>query len=140
MSSMIIFILAFSVLEMSTLATVGLLVKEIGTLSSSLADSVPKGSRNDKIWSVMNAGERDTPHETFNRRFDALFGEDCRDSNGRLHHVRQGKLGMGLIVAYLSKTDWTLGFPLDLVEIKLQRLIAELKHLQYVQNLIIYQC
>jgi hypothetical protein len=118
-------------------ATIGLLVKEIGTLSNSLADSVPKGSKNDKIWSVMNTEERDTPHETFNRRFDALFAEDCRNSNGRLHHVRQGKLGMGLIVSYLSKINWALGFPLDLVELKLQRLIAELKHLQYVRNFII---
>jgi hypothetical protein len=121
---------------MST-ATIGLLVKEIGTLSNSLADSVPKGSKNDKIWSVMNTEERDTPHETFNRRFDALFAEDCRDSNGRLHHVRQGKLGMGLIVSYLSKINWALGFPLDLVELKLQRLVAELKHFQYVRNFII---
>jgi hypothetical protein len=40
----------------------------------------------------MNTEECDTPHETFNRRFDAMFAEDCRDSDGRLHHVRQGKL------------------------------------------------
>ncbi|KAI0245845.1 hypothetical protein BJV78DRAFT_1287088 [Lactifluus subvellereus] len=114
---------------MSTLATVKLLVKEIGILSNSLSDAVPKGSKDDKIWSVMNTEECDTPHETFNRRFDALFAEDCRDSDGRLHHVRQGKLGMGLIVSYLSKINWT-DFPLDLVELKLRRLITELKHLQ----------
>jgi len=71
------------------------------------------------------------PHETFNRRFDALFGEDCRDPHGRLHHVCQGKLGMGLIVLYLSKINWD-SFPLDLVELKLQRLITELKYLQCV--------
>ncbi len=34
---------------------------------------------------------------------------------------------MGLVVSYLSKIDWTAGFPLDLVELKLQRLISELK-------------
>lgn len=84
----------------------------------------------------MKAAERDTPHETFNRRFDALFAEDCRDSDGRLHHVRQGKLGMGLVVQYLSKIDWT-SFPLDLVELKLQRLIIELKHLQYVSSSVV---
>ena len=114
------------------LATVFSLLKEIGTLSNSLGDSVQKASKNDKIWSVMNTEEHNTPHKTFNRRFDALFAEDCHDSNGRLHHVRQGKLGMGLIVSYLSKINWALGFPLDLVELKLQRLVAELKHLQYV--------
>jgi hypothetical protein len=116
---------------MSTLATVKQLVKEIGTLSNSLADSVPKGSKDDKIWSVMHTEECDTPHETFNRRFDVLFAEDSRDSNGRLHYIRGGKLGMGLVVLYLSKLNW-VGFPLDLVELKLQRLLTELKYLQYV--------
>ena len=121
-----------SMLEMSTgptLTTIKLLIKEISTLSSSLSDSVPKGSKDDKIWSVINSEERDNPHETFNRRFDVMFAEDCRDSDGRLHHLRQGKLGINLVVSYLSKINWT-GFPLDLVEIKLQRLITELKFLQ----------
>ena len=66
-----------------------------------------------------------------------MFAEDCRDSNGRLHYVRQGKLGMSLVVSYLSKINWTTGFPLDLVELKLQCLITELKILQYASNLII---
>jgi hypothetical protein len=78
----------------------------------------------------MNTDELDNPHETFNRRFDAMFAEDCRDSDGRLHYVRQGKLGMGLVVLYLSKINWTTGFPLDIVELKLQRVITELKGLQ----------
>ena len=115
---------------MSTPETVKQLVKQIGALSSSLSDAIPKGSKDDKIWSVMNTKEGDTPHETFNRWFDVLFGEDCRDSDGRLHHIHQGKLGMGLIIAYLSKIDWIQGFPLDLVELKLQCLIHDLKHLQ----------
>jgi len=101
-------------LTMSTLATIKLLVKEIGILSNSLSDAMPKGSKDDKIWSVTNAEECDTPHETFNRRFDALFAEDCRDSDGRLHHLRQGKLGMGLVMSYLSKINWT-SFPFDLM-------------------------
>jgi hypothetical protein len=117
--------------KMSTLASIKTIVKEISTLSSTLTDSVPKGSKDDKIWRIMNTKELDMPHETFNRRFDALFGEDCRDPHGRLHHVCQGKLGMGLIVLYLSKINWD-SFPLDLVELKLQRLITELKYLQCV--------
>jgi len=92
-------------------ATIRQLVKEISTLSNSLSDSVPKGLKDDKIWSVMNTEERDTPHETFNRRFDAMFAEDCRDSDGRLHHVRQGKLGMGLVVSYLLKITGLRAFP-----------------------------
>jgi hypothetical protein len=121
----------------TSVATIRLLVKEISTLSTSFLDSVPKGSKDDKIWSVMNTDELDTPHETFNRRFDAMFGEDCRNSDGHLHYVRQGKLGMGLVVPYLSKINWTTGFPLDLVELKLQHLVTELKSLQYVSDFII---
>ena len=104
---------------MSTPETVKQLFKEISTLSSSLSDAVPRGSKDDKIWSVMNMKEGDIPHETFNRQFDALFGEDCCDPGGCLHHIRQGKLGMGLIISYLSKINWTKDFPLDLVELKL---------------------
>ena len=115
---------------MSTPETIKQLVKEISTFSSSLSDAIPKGSKDDKIWSVMNTEEGDNPHETFNRRFDALFGEDCRDSGGHLHYVCQGKLGMGLVITYLSKINWTKDFPLDIVEIKLQRLVDELKRLQ----------
>jgi hypothetical protein len=123
---------------MSTPATIRLLVKDINIFSNSLSDSVPKGSKDNKIWSVMNTEEHDTPHETFNQRFDALFTEDCRDSDGRLHLVHQSKLGMGLVVSYLSKINWTIGFPLDLVELKLQCLVTELKVLQYVPYSIIY--
>ncbi|KAI0273133.1 hypothetical protein BGY98DRAFT_936385 [Russula aff. rugulosa BPL654] len=38
---------------------------------------------------------------------------------------------MGLVVSYLSKLDWT-SLSLDIVELKLQHLIAELQHLQCV--------
>ena len=122
----------------TSVATIKQLVKEITALSTSLLDSVPKGTKDDKIWSVMNTDELDNPHETFNRRFDAMFGDDCRDSVGRLHYVRQGKLGMGLVVSYLSRINWSTGFPLDLVELKLQRLITEMKSLQYVSLTILF--
>ena len=124
----------FSVLKMPApnITTIKLLVKEISTLSNSLLDSVPKGSKDNKIWSIMNTEEHDNPHEMFNWRFDAMFAEDYHDSNGCLHHPHQGKLGINLVVSYLSKINWTSGFPLDLMEIKLQCLITELKFLQYV--------
>jgi len=123
---------------MSALATIKQLIKEINVLSNSLSDVVLKGSKDDKIWSVMNTKEGDTPHETFNHRFDALFGEDCHDSGGCLHYVHQGKLGMGLVSSYLSKINWTTGFPLDLVELKLQHLITELKLLQCIPKDLTY--
>jgi len=37
---------------------------------------------------------------------------------------------MGLVMLYLSKINWTKDFPLDLVALKLQRLIDELKNHQ----------
>ena len=74
-------------------------MKSIVALSNSLPKYVPHGTTKDKIWAVMHNQEG----ETFNKRFDALFGEDFRDSDGCLHHIRQGKYGMGLICAYLNQ-------------------------------------
>src|ERR1700755_1139316 len=102
------------------------LVRDITTLLNALPQSIQQGTKDNKIWSMMNAGEHDTAHETFNRRFDALFGEDCRDASGHLLHVRRGKLGLGLVTSYLSKIDWVHGFPLDIIEIKLRHLLKEL--------------
>jgi hypothetical protein len=118
---------------MLTIAEVRSIVSDICTLANALPSSVPNGSKEDKIWVVMNSDGGKTQHETFNKRFDAMFGEDCRDSHGRLHHVRRGKLGIGLVCLYLTNLDWT-DIPLDLAEIKLQRLLVELKQLQYVFN------
>jgi hypothetical protein len=117
---------------MATVTTIKTLVKEITTLSNSLPSLVQQATKDDKIWCVMNTDQGETAYETFNRRFDAMFGEDCRDSAGRLQHVRKGKFGMNVVCLYLSKCDWADGFPLDLVDIKLQRLLAELRHLRYV--------
>ena len=114
---------------MPSITTIRSLVKEIITLSNVLPTSVPQGTESDKIWSVMNGDAGETAHKTFNRCFDALFGEDCRDSMGRLQHIRQGQLGLGLVCSYLSAINWSDGFPLDIVEIKLKRLATELKFL-----------
>ena len=122
----------FLSLSMATTKEIQLLVKTISTLSSSLPPSVPKATTKDKIWCVMHAVECQDGFETFNKRFDALFGEDCRDSEGRLEHIRAGKSGMGLISAYLKKIDWSQGYPLDLVKIKLDRLSTELRFIVYV--------
>jgi hypothetical protein len=85
----------------------------------------------------MHSPECETPFETFNKRFDALFAEDCHNSDGRLDEIRQGKSGMGMVCSYLKKTNWSEGFPLDLVQIKLQRLSVELRFLMYSLTLII---
>ena len=89
---------------------------------------------------VMHSEEGETAQETFNRCFDAMFGEDCRDTAGHLQHVHRGKLGLVNVCAYLSKIDWADNFPLDIVEIKLQRLVAELQHHQYVLQVFFLLC
>jgi hypothetical protein len=76
-----------SVSNMLASATIKQLVKEISALSNSLLDAVLKASKDDKIWSILNIKEGDTLHETFNCRFNTLFGEDCHDPCGHLHHV-----------------------------------------------------
>jgi hypothetical protein len=119
---------------MPTILEIQLLVKNIAALSNSLPRSVPHGTTKDKIWAVMHTQEGETTFETFNRRFDALFGQDCCDSAGRLHYIRQGKNGMGLICAYLNKIKWTSDIPLDLVEKKLLCLSTELAYLRCVST------
>ena len=88
----------------------------------------------------MNIKEGDILHETFNCQFDALFEEDCCDPGGRLHHIYQGKLGMGLITSYLSKINWTKDFLWDLMELKLWCLIDGLKYLQWVPKWLLANC
>jgi hypothetical protein len=125
----------FPPLKMPTIAGIKLLVKDITMLSNVLPQSIPQGTKGDKIWNVMKLGDRDLAHETFNMRFDAMFGEDCWDSGGHLQHISRGKYGIGCVCSYLAKIDWSDNFPLDLVEIKLQRLVTELRHIWCVAGL-----
>jgi hypothetical protein len=122
---------------MATIPRIKTLVKSIRALSDSLPSSVPNATKNDKIYIVISTQEGRTPFETFNKRFDALFAEDCRNSDGRLHYIRQGINGMGLVCAYLNKINWSdEAIPLDLVEIKLLRLTTELTYIKYVLHVL----
>jgi hypothetical protein len=105
---------------MPTVAKIQSLITNIITLSNNVPASVALGTKEDKIWTVLNAAEGDTAHEMFNKCFDAMFGEDCQNSAGCLQYICQGKLGLGLVCSYLSSIDWTDNFLLDIVEIKLQ--------------------
>ena len=104
---------------MSTVSEIKALVKVITTLSNGLPQSIPLGTKEDKIWTAMHTEEGETAHKTFNRHFDAVFGEDCWDAAGHLQYLRKGKLGLVNVCAYLSNIDCMEGFPLDIVEIKL---------------------
>ena len=39
--------------------------------------------------------------ETFNKRFDATFGEDCQNAEGCLENVCRGRFGMDIVTKYL---------------------------------------
>jgi hypothetical protein len=103
---------------MLTVAEISSLVVDICTLANGLPTSVLNGFKEDKILAVMNLDDGETPHETFNKHFDAMFSEDCCNLHGHLHYVRRGKLGIGLVCSYLTKLNWT-DFPLEITEIKL---------------------
>ena len=62
--------------KMSTISEIKALIKAVTALSDGLPQSVQKGTKEDKIWSVMNTEEHETAHKTFNRHFDAMFRED----------------------------------------------------------------
>ena len=97
------------------------LINNIVSLTRSLPTSVPLATDEDRIFAVMSSPEGESTWHTFNKRFDALFGEDCRDSTGQLHHIRRGRLGMDKVCDYLGTLD-VGSVPLDLATIKLVRL------------------
>jgi hypothetical protein len=103
-------------------------VSQIRTLYTELPPTIPQGSSRCKITQVLDGPEYESPWQTFNKRFDALFAEDCRDEAGRLHHIRRGEHGMDKVNNYLASIDFTV-LPLDLVAIKLDRLKVELEDL-----------
>lgn len=105
------------------------LVQDITDFSKRLPAEIQEATKDDKIYTVMTKVKGDTPWETFNRRFDILFSEDCRDGNGRLHHIRRGRHGMNVVAAYLSRVvnEDQLKGVYDLAALKLTRLRDELR-------------
>ena len=103
-------------------------VSEIKVLCSELPMTVQNGSNRCKINQVLSLKEGESAWQTFNQRFNALFGEDCRDAASRLCHIRRGEFGMDKVNTYLSSIKFD-GMPLDLVTIKLNRLKTELEYL-----------
>ncbi|KAH9907683.1 uncharacterized protein BXZ73DRAFT_60252 [Epithele typhae] len=111
------------------------IVNSIATAAKSLPSSVPIGNENDKIYIIMTKTHGDTAWETFNRRFDILFGEDCRDPvTGRLHHLRRGACGLDMVIkdirVLLARYEAELQY--NVMRIKLKRLLTEVAHLRYV--------
>ena len=97
------------------------LINNIVSLTRSLPTSVPLATDEDRILAVMNSPEGESTWHTFNKHFDVLFGEDCHDSTGKLHHIHCGHLSMDKVCDYLSTLD-VGSVPLDLATIKLVHL------------------
>ncbi|KAH9477502.1 hypothetical protein JR316_0009720 [Psilocybe cubensis] len=120
-------------------------VKSLTLLSSSLPDNIPVATRHDKIYTAIPTAPIESQgsaiFETFNHVTDILFKEyaDCRDEHGRFHYIRRGKLGMENFCVYIGKINWEVSdIPLDLVGMKLERILDELKYLTCVTNIYIY--
>ncbi|KAL1939855.1 hypothetical protein VTO73DRAFT_9555 [Trametes versicolor] len=102
-------------------------VAEIIRLSGRLPSSVPLGMTKDKLYKTFTAVSGASPFETFNRRFDIVFGEGCRDAEGRLFHLRQGGNGLGIVCSYLrGLAKGVQELPFDIMNIKVARLADEL--------------
>lgn len=79
------------------------LVKQIAKFASVLhGESVPEGSHDDKLYSIMN-----TPLELPLNKWclNRVFGENCCVKDGHLHHLQQEEPGMDQVVAYLYTVD-----------------------------------
>lgn len=108
------------------------LVQELFSLAPRLPASIPEGSRTDKLYLTISTVSGGDAWETFNRRFDILFGEDCRNTDGHFSHLRRGKYGLDMVVSYLKElllSAQAERLPYDLMHIKIHRLVEETKSL-----------
>jgi hypothetical protein len=97
------------------------LINNIVSLTKSLLTSIPFATDKDKIFAVMNSPEGESTWHTFNKYFNALFGVDCQNSMGQLHHIHRGHLSMDKVCAYLRTLN-VGSVPLNLATIKLLHL------------------
>lgn len=117
---------------MADSVTAASLIVDLVSLCQKLPSSVPTASKDDQIYRIISEVQGDDPWQSFNRKFDLLFGEDCRDEGGRLLNIRRGKYGMGAVCAYLmtinTEEPWFLA---DLAVIKLNRICEAVTKLKY---------
>lgn len=119
--------------ESADLAKLHVLIDNLPALCNSLPSSVPQATDSDLIHQVTTTITGKDPWHTFNWHFDILFGEDCQDDNGRLHHLKQGPLGMGAVCTYLNNLDLDdTCFMHDLMVKKLTCVVKEVIYLMYV--------
>lgn len=92
--------------------------------------SISVAKKEDTIWTVLQRKDRDaSAYENFVKGFDVLFGEDCRDQNGRFPAMRRGRYGMSNVVAYLGRIVEDSSMLHEPVMLKLERLEKEVRFL-----------
>ncbi|KAJ7893841.1 hypothetical protein B0H14DRAFT_3427135 [Mycena olivaceomarginata] len=122
----------------SSAAALTTYINRITELCPHLPASAPEGTLDDspdtidgKIYRVVHhvfGDDSKAPADTFTRRMDVLFGTDCRDTEGRFHHVRRGPYGMILFAKYLRTIKWaTDGIPLTTAALKLSEVAKEME-------------
>jgi hypothetical protein len=122
---------------MAASVTAACLIVKLISLCQGLPKTVPIAEKDDKIYHVITNVNEDDPWQSFNRKFDLLFGEDCRDGKGHFQNIRRGRYGMGAVCMYLkgvnTEEPWFLA---DLAIIKLERICKELEviKLKYVSH------
>lgn len=116
-------------------------VKELGDIVSELPPHVPLASDSDSIWLTFQRisipKDDDDPEERWrvlNRRMDALFGEDLRNTEGRLPNIMRGPFGLDMVVDYLEEVILLGSLPWEALQPKMGRLLLELKHFVYVST------
>ncbi|KAF5332340.1 hypothetical protein D9758_017443 [Tetrapyrgos nigripes] len=116
--------------ESVTIEHISRIITEIAGLTVLLPDSVPIGLPDGKIPSSF-VEDAESPWEAFNRFFDRAFGEDTKDTNGRLQYISRGKHGMDSVNRYLASlsADQLVTMPLVAAHLKLVRLRDELSYL-----------
>lgn len=110
------------------------IINKLSSLCDNLPTSILFGIQADKMYHTLLHVNEGSPFETFNRIFDILFKEDsdCWDEQGRFHLIRRGKYGMDKLCVYLRGVNWDdQSIPLDLVKLKLDRVLNEVVYLMY---------
>ncbi|THU83758.1 hypothetical protein K435DRAFT_870979 [Dendrothele bispora CBS 962.96] len=114
-----------------TIDDITFLINEIHDLSFKLPSTVATGAPDGRIAQCISDADAKTAWARFNRFFDHVFGNDTRDTHGRLQYLTRGEHGMDLVNVYLSSLSEKdlVEMPLDLVYVKLLRLCDELTFL-----------
>ena len=106
------------------------LIVQIKELARKLPVSIPEATRDSYVYHVLTNTHGEGHWETFNRRFDLLYGKDCIDAKGQLQNIERGKFGMLAVCKYLDRLELDASwFAADLACIKFERILSAMKAL-----------